>query len=1107
MFTTRATTGRDSGRFTLLLLDDGEDYVDDWVAVAHWPPDVAAAGGAPPPTAPVPGRLRLASRSLLFDADDGRLPIIRLPFAAATSLEPGPGGHSIQVASTLAIRMKAGGVDAPFEFDKSGAPRSWTFDLPYAPLADVLPPAAHYLALSRLPRAELPAALAAAAAERAAAAAFDPSRLVDFSERLALDLPARLLSPLVGEAGRFAMTDTRIYFEPLHLGAGGGPRTAPLAGVVAAAPRRCSVADVGLELFFAPTAAPPGRGPVWGTPSALFAFESPAVRDRVAAALARAPALGGAVPGGAPAAAAATAALTTPSGRAAVTSLWRHGALSNLDYLLFVNAAASRSWNDVSRWPVAPWVVAEYDCASMDAATPLRDLSRPMGALSESRLAALRARMDAMPPGDGPDAPFLYGSFYSTPAFVMHWLLRAAPGHLLRLQGGRFDAPDRLFWSVADAWASASGGGSGADVRELTPEFFLDDAAFLVNTARLPLGARQDGTPVDDVVLPAWAGGDAAGFLRAHRAALESRAVSANLHHWLDLIYGVKQKGPAALAADNVFFPLTYGSVVEAAAASAAGDARASAALAAQVNEFGQCPSAIFEASHPRRLVSPPWAEDDDWWSRGDAAAAARDRVGGARGAARTAALVARLGELLAGGGESRGTVEEDGGLDELDVLREEERVVAAAPPAVERLAATPPPPSASPVPPPTGATSPSSSSLSAPSSRWTTITSLASSAAAVAAAAASSGAAGNDGLKASLRGLFGRGGGGDTASRPSQASPPPPQRWPPVRADIAARLEGRAPTVIASDLLAPSATSLAAATRHTDGALLVYAGGGTGQLGVWVGPARARAHRVAPAGTGVTALALLRPPAGRDGGLPLALAGCGDGRLVAYSADAGGVAGARVGAHTDALSALAVGGASLMSAGWDGAVRLWSLADGRHPWAKSSPPPTLERGCGAPVWCAALTADARTLAAGTDDGVVRVWDMRSAGDAPVLTLTAGDDYVAGVGFVEGAAELCLATACGSTLATLDARAPASPPTASIALPAALRCACVSGGVVAAGTDSGGVALWTPGDSPPVIDARPGAGVAAVALVGGGEGRDDAVVTVHDDGGVVAVVG
>lgn len=30
----------------------------------------------------------------------------------------------------------------------------------------------------------------------------------------------------------------------------------------------------------------------------------------------------------------------------------------------------------------------------------------------------------------------------------MYWLVRAAPSHMLRLQNGRFDAPDRLFASV-----------------------------------------------------------------------------------------------------------------------------------------------------------------------------------------------------------------------------------------------------------------------------------------------------------------------------------------------------------------------------------------------------------------------------------------------------------------------------------------------------------------------------------------------------------------------------------------------------------------------------------------------------------------------------------
>lgn len=100
--------------------------------------------------------------------------------------------------------------------------------------------------------------------------AFDTSRLADFSERIACNLPASQVVPLTQEPGRFVVTGARVYFQPLHnLGADNPVRSRPLAAIAACARRRHVFRNVGLELLFADADEGPRGSRGWEARCAL----------------------------------------------------------------------------------------------------------------------------------------------------------------------------------------------------------------------------------------------------------------------------------------------------------------------------------------------------------------------------------------------------------------------------------------------------------------------------------------------------------------------------------------------------------------------------------------------------------------------------------------------------------------------------------------------------------------------------------------------------------------------------------------------------------------------------------------------------------------------
>ena len=67
---------------------------------------------------------------------------------------------------------------------------------------------------------------------------------------------------------------------------------------------------------------------------------------------------------------------------------WRRRDITNFEYLMILNTLAGRSYNDLTQYPVFPWVLTDYSSEVLDfnKSSTFRDLSKPVGALDSKRL-------------------------------------------------------------------------------------------------------------------------------------------------------------------------------------------------------------------------------------------------------------------------------------------------------------------------------------------------------------------------------------------------------------------------------------------------------------------------------------------------------------------------------------------------------------------------------------------------------------------------------------------------------------------------------------------------------------------------------------------------
>lgn len=232
---------------------------------------------------------------------------------------------------------------------------------------------------------------------------------------------------------------------------------------------------------------------------------------------------------------------------------WVNGQVSNFQYLMELNRLAGRREGDPNYHPVLPWVV--------DFTVPygrFRDLKKSKFRLNKGdkqldftyemtkeALAAVSGSGGSNYPPDlgGPVVPG--GPGQSDHLHVPHHISDVLSDITYYVYKARQTPKSVLCSHVRSQWEPNEYPASMERIQSWTPdecipEFYRDPSIF-----------RSIHPDMPDLDVPPWCNSYEE-FIAVHRQLLESREVSQQLHHWIDLTFGYKLSGKEAIKAKNV---------------------------------------------------------------------------------------------------------------------------------------------------------------------------------------------------------------------------------------------------------------------------------------------------------------------------------------------------------------------------------------------------------------------------------------------------------------------------------------------------------------------------------------------------------------------------
>ena len=309
---------------------------------------------------------------------------------------------------------------------------------------------------------------------------------------------------------------------------------------------------------------------------------------------------------------------------------WKNYLISNMELLMWLNIYSDRSYNDLSQYPVLPWILSDYSRSILNEKTLYennecmkenlyRDLNLQLGMIDTNDNGLRKndyiknleySTQQNLENGNIlvgnyalSERPFNYGSHYSNPIYVTNFLSRIFPFAciLIELQGNKFDEPDRLFISVHNSYNCSIT--QKGDVRELIPEFYsIPEIYFNINN--FDMGIRRNKEKVNNVKCPIWSEDNPFKFLTIINLAFESDYVSLNINNWIDLIYGYKQRGKEGEKCNNIYRFPSYADLVPIDQMN-----KDEKQYFYRFAEFGICPRQLFRKPFDKRLKPKQFKE------------------------------------------------------------------------------------------------------------------------------------------------------------------------------------------------------------------------------------------------------------------------------------------------------------------------------------------------------------------------------------------------------------------------------------------------------------------------------------------------------------------